>query len=419
MRINDNFRLIPKNYLFTEVAQRIAAFRETHPQTDIIRMDIGDVTLPLPQKSIDAMYQAVDDFSKATTFHGYGPEQGHKFLREAISEVDYKSRGIDISADEIFISDGAKSDLGNLGDILSRECKVALTDPCYPVYRDANIIDGRAGMPIDGIFPGLEFLECKAEEGFKPTLPKSTPPDVIYLCFPNNPTGVTLTAEELGIWVDYARHHKSLIIYDSAYEAYIRTPGIPRSIYEIEGAKEIAIEVRSFSKTAGFTGLRLGYTVVPETLTSRYDDGTIASLHDMWRRRQTTKFNGASYIVQRGATALYTPEGRNQLQANIDIYMDNARLLREGLTACGLQVSGGIDSPYVWARAQGADSWELFDQLLKEAHVSSTPGIGFGKCGVGCLRFTGFNTPENTQRAISQISSTLHSLKNTTYTCQI
>lgn len=404
MKINDNFRLLPKNYLFTEVASRIRSFREESPETELIRMDIGDVTRPLPAVAVKAMHEAVDDFAGVETFHGYGPEQGYEFLRNAIAEGDYKIRGVDISPDEIFISDGAKSDLGNLGDLLSQDCKVALTDPGYPVYADSNVIDGREGRPDARGFSGFEYLDCTPEAGYKPALPKGSP-DVIYLCYPNNPTGVALTRDELKEWVDYAFKNDTLIIYDSAYEAFIREEGMPRSVYEIEGAKKVAIEVRSFSKTAGFTGLRLGYTVVPEELKAKYSDGSVASLHDMWRRRQTTKFNGAGYIAQRGAAALFTPEGRRQLMENIDLYMGNAGIIREALQSCGFSVTGGVDSPYVWARsASGHTSWEIFGRLLREAGVSSTPGSGFGRCGEGCVRLTGFNSRENTLKAMERIS---------------
>lgn len=405
MKINDNFRLLPKNYLFTEVASRIHDFRKQNPEMEIIRMDIGDVTLPLPPVVVQAMHEAVDDFAQAETFHGYGPEQGYEFLRRAIADGDYRSRGINISPDEIFISDGAKSDLGNLGDLLSADCKVALTDPGYPVYADSNVIDGREGQPGAGGFSGFEYLDCTAASGYKPSLPAGHP-DVVYLCYPNNPTGVALTRDEMQAWVDYALENSVLIIYDSAYEAFIRGEGMPRSIYEIEGAAKVAIEVRSFSKTAGFTGLRLGYTVVPEELKARYSDGSVASLHDMWRRRQTTKFNGAGYVAQRGAEALYTPQGRRGLRENIDIYMGNARIIRESLEKCGFGVTGGLDSPYVWARSEsGRSSWEIFERLLRGAGVSSTPGSGFGRCGEGCVRLTGFNSRENTLRAMERISS--------------
>ncbi|MCM1152837.1 MAG: LL-diaminopimelate aminotransferase [Muribaculum sp.] len=403
MKINDNYRFLPKNYLFTEVGARIRTFRAENPDVKVSRMDIGDVTLPLPASAIRAMHDAVDDFGHADTFHGYGPEQGYKFLRKAIAFGDYRSRGITINEDEIFISDGAKSDLGNLGDLLASACKVALTDPGYPVYSDSNVIDGREGVPTSGGFSGFEYLECRVSTGFKPSLPQRDP-DVVYLCYPNNPTGVALTREELKIWVDYALIHNTLIIYDSAYEAYISDPDIPHSIYEIEGAEKVAIEVRSFSKTAGFTGLRLGYTVVPKALKTLYSDGSEASLNEMWRRRQTTKFNGASYVIQRGAAALYTDEGREEVRRNVDYYMRNARILREGLASKGYRTVGGEHSPYVWfSAAEDADSWELFDLLLREACVSGTPGSGFGKCGQGWLRLTGFNTREETLRAMERI----------------
>lgn len=410
MKINDNFRLLPKNYLFSEVAARIADFRQKNPGVEIIRMDIGDVTLPLPPVCVEAMHKAVDDFRSSGSFHGYGPEQGYAFLREAIAAADYQTRGIDIKADEIFVSDGAKSDLGNLGDLLAPDAKVALCNPGYPVYADSNVIDGRGGTPEEDGFSDFIYLDCTPANGFKPSLP-GKPADVVYLCYPNNPTGTTLTREELVKWVEYARAHGMLIIYDSAYEAFIRDESIPRSIYEIPGATEVAIEVRSFSKTAGFTGLRLGYTVVPEALKAVFADGSEASLRDMWRRRQTTKFNGASYIIQRGAEALYSEEGRRQLKDNIDIYLHNAGILREALAGAGFAITGGENSPYVWAKGEGdADSWDLFSTLLSEAHVSSTPGSGFGSCGKGCLRFTGFNSTPNTIKAAEAIAAS-HILK--------
>lgn len=403
MKINDNFRLLSKNYLFTEVAERLRCFKADNPGADVIRMDIGDVTQPLPKVCQEAMHRAIDELGSQETFRGYGPEQGYEFLRRAIARVDYQERGIDIDPDEIFISDGAKSDLGNFGDLLSPDCVVALTDPGYPVYADSNVIDGRSGDASAGRFSGFEYLDCNEGNGFCPSLPKRGP-DVAYLCYPNNPTGVCLSRKELKKWVDYALAHRMLIIYDSAYEAFIRDADIPRSIYEIEGAERVAIEVRSYSKTAGFTGIRLGYTVVPKGLTTRYSDGSEASLRDMWRRRQTTKFNGASYIVQRGAEALYTPEGKLQLQRNIDLYVGNAMIIRKALLESGFRTVGGENSPYVWGKPAGdMDSWEAFDRILRGAHVSTTPGEGFGRSGRGYLRFTGFNSRENTIAAMERI----------------
>ncbi|MDE5773167.1 MAG: LL-diaminopimelate aminotransferase [Muribaculaceae bacterium] len=372
MRINDNFEKMPESYLFSTVAAKLRQYKSEHPDADIIRMDIGDVTLPIPRAAVEAMHRAVDEMAESDTFHGYGPEQGYEFLREAISENDYKSRGININPSEIFISDGAKSDCGNLGDIISRECKVALTDPRYPVYMDANIIDGRAGELSGEAWSNILYLNCNEENGFKPT-PPTEHVDVIYLCSPSNPTGVAMTHDELRKWVEYARAHEALIIYDSAYCAYVREDDIPRSIYEIEGAREVAIEIRSFSKTAGFTGLRCGYTVVPDTLYGRDSEGNIVALRKLWNRRQTTKFNGASYIIQRGAEALYSPEGKRQTEELANYYMENARLIREKMSAAGHKVFGGINSPYVWVKGNGGEtSWQLFERLLSEANISCT-----------------------------------------------
>lgn len=395
---------MPPSYLFSEVAARIKEYRNSHPDSDIIRMDIGDVTRPLPQAVVDAMHLAVDDLANAGTFHGYGPEQGHAFLREAIAEHDYLLRGIDIHADDIFISDGAKSDIGNFGDLFTSETRIALTDPCYPVYVDANVIDGRQGNLSEGRWTNIEYLDCTPQSEFLPSLPKSHP-DVIYLCYPNNPTGAVMTRQQLQLWVEYALEHKSLIIFDSAYEAYISNPDVPRSIYEIPDADKCAVEVRSFSKTAGFTGVRCGYTVVPRSLTVEFADGSIVNLHKLWNRRQCTKFNGASYIVQRGAAALYTPEGKAQVRDNIEYYMRNARYIRQSMAEAGWEVTGGEDSPYIWMRRPGeTDSWALFQHILQTCGVSSTPGVGFGRCGTGCLRLTGFNTYENTVEAMRRIT---------------
>lgn len=404
MKVNENFRLLSRNYLFTEVGKRIREYKEQNPEAEIIRMDIGDVTLPLPRTVIEAMHKAVDEFSNSATFHGYGPEQGYEFLRKAIADHDYKARNITIDADEIFISDGAKSDIGNIGDLFSTNCRIALCDPGYPVYADSNVIDGRAGIPCERGFSKFIYLDCNEENGFVPSPPNETP-DVVYLCFPNNPTGAAISRDRLREWVEYALSNRVLIIYDSAYEAYINDPNLPRSIYEIPRARETAIEVRSFSKTAGFTGLRLGYTVVPHSLRYLCEDGNEVSLHDMWRRRQTTKFNGASYIVQRGGEALFTPDGLQQTSKSINYYLENARALRCGLENAGFRVTGGENSPYVWAKCEGKhSSWQIFDKLLRECRVSTTPGCGFGECGEGYIRLTGFNSHENTLKALKAIS---------------
>ena len=404
IKVNDSFRLLPESYLFSEVASRLREFRASNPGRDVIRMDIGDVTRPLAPVVIEAMRKAVDEMSARSTFRGYGPEQGYDFLREAIANGDYRARGLEIDPSEIFISDGAKSDLGNLGDIFGEGIRIAVADPSYPAYVDAAVIDGRGGDLCGYRWKGLIYLECKPERGFLPELPGERP-DVIILCYPNNPTGVSITLDELQKWVDYARREGSLIIFDSAYEAYVSTPGAVRSVYEAEGAREVAIEVRSFSKTAGFTGMRCGYTVIPSELMGQFADGSLVPLRKLWNRRQCTKFNGASYIVQRGAAALYTDEGHRQIRESVEAYMNNARLIRKSLSESGFSVSGGVDSPYVWARRPDIDdSWRLFTLLLEEAGVSCTPGVGFGDLGEGYVRFTGFNTSGNTAEAMGRIN---------------
>lgn len=402
--INDNFTLLAESYLFSEVARRINAYKEAHPEVDIIRMGIGDVTRPLCKAAIEAMHKAVDDQADSSTFHGYGPEQGYAFLREAIVEHDYRARGIDMDADEIFVSDGAKSDTGNIGDILARGNRVAVTDPVYPVYVDTNVMGGRAGvLDTDGCWSNIIYLPVTAENGFVPALPSEVP-DMIYLCYPNNPTGTTLTREQLKVWVDYARAHHSLILFDSAYETFIRQDDVPHSIYEIEGAKEVAIEFRSFSKTAGFTGVRCGYTVVPKALKGADSKGEMVSLNHLWNRRQCTKFNGASYISQRAAAAIYTPEGKQQTRETVDYYLRNAEVLRQGLLDAGLEVFGGTNAPYVWIKTPDeTTSWEFFDILLDRCNVAGTPGSGFGPSGEGYIRLTAFNTYENTVEAINRI----------------
>lgn len=410
--INDNFTLLAESYLFSEVAKRINAYKEAHPEVDIIRMGIGDVTRPLCKAAIEAMHKAVDDQADSSTFHGYGPEQGYAFLREAIVEHDYRARGIDMDADEIFVSDGAKSDTGNIGDILARGNRVAVTDPVYPVYVDTNVMGGRAGvLDTDGCWSDIIYLPVTAENGFVPALPSEVP-DMIYLCYPNNPTGTTLTREQLKVWVDYARAHHSLILFDSAYETFIRQDDVPHSIYEIEGAKEVAIEFRSFSKTAGFTGVRCGYTVVPKALKGADSNGEMVSLNHLWNRRQCTKFNGASYISQRAAAAIYTPEGKQQTRETVDYYLRNAEVLRQGLLDAGFEVFGGTNAPYVWIKTPDeTTSWEFFDILLDRCHVAGTPGSGFGPSGEGYIRLTAFNTYENTVEAISRIKKVFSTSK--------
>lgn len=406
IKVNDNFSLIPQSYLFSEIAKKVSDFQRANPDAKVIRMGIGDVSRPLCPAVIEALHKAVDEQADASTFHGYGPEQGYDFLRRAIAEKDYRRRGIEIADDEIFISDGAKSDLGNIGDILSTDCRVAVTDPVYPVYVDTNAMAGRAGMPDpeSGSWDRIIYLPSTAENDFVPALPDETP-DAIYLCYPNNPTGTVLTREQLAVWVDYALANNCLILFDSAYESYISTPDIPHSIYEIEGARKCAIEFRSFSKTAGFTGMRLGYTVVPRELEGVDSNGRRVSLRQMWLRRQTTKFNGASFVVQRAAEALYTPEGERQVRATIDYYMANARRLRESLAEAGLKVYGGVDAPYIWVLTpQGYTSWEFFDLLLQRYHIVVTPGAGFGPAGEGYVRLTAFASAEATAEAARRIA---------------
>lgn len=404
MRINDNFEKLPESYLFSEVARRLNEYKAAHPEADVVRMDIGDVTLPIAGCVVSAMHRAVEDMADATTFHGYGPEQGYSFLRDAIAAADYQSRGIGIDADEIFISDGAKSDLGNLGDIYSSDSIVAVADPGYPVYVDSAVMSGRGGDRLpDGRWSRIVYLECNAENGFRPAVP-DVHADIVILCSPSNPTGAVMTREDLREWVDYALREKSLIIFDSAYEAFVRNPSLPRSIYEIEGAEKVAIEIRSFSKTAGFTGLRCGYTVVPKALTGTDASGREVSLGKLWNRRQCTKFNGAGYVVQRGAEALYSSEGRESVRNNIDYYLEYAGIIRRSLSQAGYAVFGGEDSPYVWIKGKnGESSWQLFGDMLEKYNISCTPGVGFGVSGDGYIRLTGFNSRENTLKAMKRI----------------
>ncbi len=403
MLINDNFTKLPEFYLFSTVASRIREYKESNPEADIIRMDIGDVTLPVPQEALKAMHMAIDELGTSDAFHGYGPEQGYPFLREAVARGDYAHYGINISPDDIFISDGAKSDLGNIGDIYDSESIIAVSNPGYPVYVDANVIDGRGGELTDGKWSNFVYLDCTEENGFKPT-PPAERADVIFLCSPANPTGVAFTRSELEAWVNYALMYQAVIIYDSAYCAYVTENDIPRSVYEIPGAEKVAIEVRSYSKTAGFTGLRCGYTVVPSSVYGFDRGGNKIQMRKLWLRRQTTKFNGAGYIVQRGAEALYSAEGQRQVQSNVDYYLENARIIREALQNAGYIVYGGINSPYVWVKSKSdAGSWEFFTRLLQEAHISCTPGVGFGSLGEGFVRFTGFNTRQKTIEAMERI----------------
>ena len=402
--VNENFLKLPGSYLFSDIAKKVKAYQESHPDKRLIRLGIGDVTRPLPQASIEAMHRAVDEMANKSTFHGYGPEQGYDFLIDTIIKNDFEPRGIELSSSEVFISDGAKSDTGNIGDILGLDNKVAVTDPVYPVYVDSNVMGGRAGQLNGKQWSDITYMPCTADNNFIPSIP-SNRIDVIYLCYPNNPTGTTLTKAELKKWVDYALSHDALILFDAAYEAYIREDDIPHSIFEIEGAKRCAIEFRSFSKTAGFTGVRCGYTVIPKEVTATTANGERVALNALWNRRQCTKFNGTSYITQRGAEAIYSKEGKQQVRETIDYYMENARIMREGLTAAGIQVFGGKNAPYLWVKTpEGFTSWQFFDHLLNEANIVSTPGVGFGPSGEGYLRLTAFGQREDCIEAIQRIS---------------
>ncbi len=404
--INENYFKLQAGYLFPEIGRRVREFQKEHPQADIIRMGIGDVTQPLAPSVIKAFHEGVADMAKAESFRGYGPEQGYDFLREAIAANDYHSRGTDIQADEIFISDGSKCDTGNILEIFGHNNIIAVQDPVYPVYVDTSVMAGRTGKFLgNGYYDGIIYLPCTAENGFIPALPERKP-DIVFLCYPNNPTGTVATREELKKWVDYARKNKTIILYDAAYEAYISDPEIPHSIYEIDGAREVAIEFRSFSKTAGFTGTRCAFTVIPKDLKASLPDGTETAVYPLWFRRHTTKFNGVSYPVQRAAAAIYTVEGRKEVKATIDYYMNNAAILRESLANLGFKVYGGINAPYVWVNSgRGIKSWDLFDKLLNEANVVGTPGSGFGPSGEGYFRFSSFATKESVIKAMERLGN--------------
>lgn len=406
--INENYLKLPGSYLFSEIARRVNTFKKENPSADIIRLGIGDVTQPLPDASIKAMHAAVDEMAAPKTFRGYGPEQGYDFLIEKIIETNYLSRGIEIAMDEIFVSDGSKSDVGNIQEIFGLDNTVAITDPVYPVYLDTNVMAGRTGsLQSNGMFQNVTYLPCNAENNFTPALPQNKV-DIIYLCCPNNPTGTTLSKEELKKWVDYAKRNDAVILFDAAYAAYITEAEIPRSIYEIEGAKEVAIEFRSFSKTAGFTGTRCGYTVVPKAVLGTTTGGQSHPLNTLWNRRHTTKFNGTPYIIQRGAEAVYSPKGQAQIKKTIDYYMTNAKIIRDGLQSIGLQAFGGINAPYIWLKTPaGMDSWAFFDKLLQEVNIVGTPGAGFGPSGEGYFRLTSFGDRENTEKAIARLKNKL------------
>jgi LL-diaminopimelate aminotransferase len=406
--LNDHYLKLKSGYLFPEIARRVKVFcsQNAAAASRLIRCGIGDVTEPLPAAVITALHRAVDEMSRRDSFHGYGPEQGYDFLRSAIAQNDYRARDLAIEDDEIFVSDGSKCDSGNILDILGPQNRIGLMDPVYPVYVDTNVMAGHTGPPDEsGVYPGLVYLPCTPANRFVPAIPNEKL-DLVYLCYPNNPTGAVATREQLNAWVDFALEHKAILLFDAAYEAYISEPQVPRSIYEIPGARECAIEFRSFSKNGGFTGLRCAFTVVPKSLMAATGDGKCSSLHPLWLRRSTTKFNGVSYIVQRAAEAIYTAEGKAQVAELIKYYLGNARVLREGARAARLEVFGGINAPYLWARAPGGiSSWKAFDKILQEANVVVTPGSGFGKNGEGFFRISAFNSRANAEEVAQRLQT--------------
>ena len=404
--INENYLKLQASYLFSDIAKRVAAFQQANPGREIIKLGIGDVTRALPPACIAALHAATDEMAAEATFHGYGPEQGYAFLREAIAENDFRARGADIAADEIFVSDGAKCDTGNIQEIFSTDIRIAIPDPVYPVYLDTNVMAGRTGIFADGRYQGIYYLESVKGNGYVPDLP-AEPVDLIYLCFPNNPTGSTISKEQLKTWVDYARENRALILFDAAYEAFIRDESLPRSIFEVEGAREVAIEFRSFSKTAGFTGTRCAYTVVPKECAAFDSRGNRHLLHPLWNRRHCTKFNGVAYPIQKAAAAIYSAEGKAQVRELTDSYLRNAALIKKEITALGFDSVGGDNAPYIWIDGQGRDSWEFFDMLLNRAGVVCTPGAGFGRCGQGYIRLSAFNSYENVARAMERIREAL------------
>lgn len=406
IRINENYLKLKASYLFADIAKRVNAYTAANPDKPLIRLGIGDVTEPLPEVCVQALHDGADELSKRETFKGYGPEQGYAFLREAIAKGDYTSRGCAISADEIFVSDGAKCDCANIQEIFAEvDLKLAIPDPVYPVYIDTNVMAGRTGVNVDGRYQGITYLDCTPENNYVPAIPAGTT-DLIYLCFPNNPTGAVATREQLAAWVAYAKANKSIILFDSAYEAFIRDPEIPHSIFEIPGADEVAIEFRSFSKTAGFTGTRCAFAVVPKKLQAWDSTGKAHSVHSLWNRRHTTKFNGVSYPVQKAAAAIYSADGQAQVKGKTDFYLENAALIRTAITALGFSCVGGDNAPYIWINT-GRDSWEFFDLLLNKAGVVCTPGAGFGLCGEGHVRISAFNSRENVVNAMKRIAAAL------------
>lgn len=405
--VNEHFLKLPDNYLFSDIAKKVNSFKVVHPRARIISLGIGDVTRPLPQASIEAMHRAVDELANAKTFRGYGPEQGYDFLIDAIIKHDYTSRGIQLTPAEVFISDGSKSDCGNIGDILRHDNSIGVTDPIYPVYIDSNVMCGRAGILENGRWSNVTYIPCLSENNFIPQIPDHRI-DIIYLCYPNNPTGMVISKDELKKWVNYALKNDTLILYDAAYEAYIQDSQIPHSIYEIKGAKKCAIEFRSFSKTAGFTGVRCGYTIVPKELTACTLTGERIPLNKLWNRRQCTKFNGTSYITQRGAAAIYTPEGKKQVKDIIDYYMTNARIMKKGFENIGCKIYGGENAPYLWLKTpNGISSWKFFEEMLYKANVVVTPGIGFGPSGEGYVRLTAFGKREDCEEAMQRLKQNM------------
>ena len=404
-KINENFKDLKESYLFSTIAKKVAEFQKENPDKKIIKLGIGDVTRPIPKACVKAMEKAIQEMADSTTFKGYGPEQGYEFLRKAIVENEYKNLGIDI--DEVFVSDGAKCDCGNIVDLFSENNKIALTDPVYPVYLDTNVMAGRAGKYIDNKYEKIIYMPLTKENNFIPSLPEEVP-DIIYLCFPNNPTGTVLNKEQLKVWVDYAKENHSIIMFDAAYCEFISEKDVPKSIYEIEGAKEVAIEFKSFSKTAGFTGIRCAYAIVPKEVMAYDKNNEKIEINKLWNRRQCTKFNGVSYITQKGAEAVYTDEGKREVRENIDYYMNNAKIILEGLKEKNIEAYGGVNSPYVWLRTpENMKSWDFFDKLLKEANVVGTPGEGFGPSGEGYFRLTAFGSKENTIEAMERINKNM------------
>lgn len=405
IKANKNYGRLQGSYLFSEIAKRVGKYQVANPDAKIIKLGIGDVTKPLSPEVIKSLHSGVEQMGAADSFKGYGPEQGYAFLREAINKMDFASRGVELQDDEIFISTGAKEDSANIQEIFSQDIKVAVPDPVYPVYVDSNVMAGRSGEFVDGRYENFTYLEGTADNNFKPALPTDGA-DLIYLCFPNNPTGQVLTKEELKLWVDYALENQSIIIFDAAYEAFITEDNIPHSIYEIEGAKRCAIEMRSMSKTAGFTGTRCAYTIVPKELVIKDEDGNEYSVNQLWNRRQCTKFNGVAYLIQQGALAAFTPEGRAEIQELINYYLENARIIREGVENLGLTYSGGVNSPYIWFKTPGGlSSWDFFNKFLDECQVVGTPGAGFGKCGEGYFRLSAFGSRENVIEAVSRLTA--------------